>query len=1024
MPLPIPTHLSRPAPAVVLARARRPTRPLAAAVLALCCAAGLIGFTLPSATFALPPGPIPQWIWTSRDCALGSPVELHRTFELRAAPRHASAWLLADDRATLLVNGHEVATAEGTRRIRPVEITRWLRPGTNQLVCRAVNEAGAAGVAVWLALDSDTGSRDVLVSDPQWSTREAEHQVEPVRSLGLLGNLPWGNPEGESEDYYQWKKALGQTSAHAATQVAVLTGFEVELVRSSAPGEGSWVSLAFDHRGRIILGREGKGLLRYSLPPVDSLEVINDTLEECRGVLVAGRSLFANANNSRGLYRLRDTDDDDRYDEQTLLRQTAGGVGHGRNALALGPDGMVYAIHGNNVRVNPDDLSPLSPLRNFAEDALHPCDWDRFLFDADAKVPAGHVVRIDPNGGRWELVAGGFRNPYGLDFNAEGELFTFDADNEGDLGTPWYRPNRVHHVLPGGDYGFRQGTANRDRGFPEHLPAVVDLGLASPTGVKFGTRSDFPPRYRRALYVLDWSYGRIYAVHLLPQGAGYVATVEKLVEGSPLNVTDLAFGPDGALYFLTGGRGTQSGLYRVRATAPHSPGLLVANPADDQPDDLAPETARRVRRQLESWQTRTGSVGLELAWGWLGSRQPTLQHAARVALEFQPVEQWLPRVFEAEVTGERGAAAALALARVGPATVRDRLLQHLAEPAFTPDRWSQLSTTRRLAVLRGVTVCLARMGRPDAGVVDSWAHRLEPLFLAQPGERWSPETALVEQWLLELLVYCDAPPAVARGLAWAETLESPAERLRVLFVLRNAVRGWTPGLRRQAFELLRGLDQHPGGNLLPVALDALRNEMLGKSPEGERGELERLFAEGDDAFGESQRELASRPVVKRWERADLDAILATGHTPNVAAGARLFERALCVRCHRREGRGGVVGPELSGVANRFGPRDLLAMIVEPSASIDEKYQQTQVETRGGKVLVGRVVGGDDKQVLLASDPFRPRQTTRIAREEIVGQEKSATSPMPSGLLDTLRPEEILDLLAYLRTNVRGAGRAE
>ncbi|MFM8220666.1 MAG: hypothetical protein ACKOJF_17255, partial [Planctomycetaceae bacterium] len=77
MPLPIPTHLSRPAPAVVPARARRPTRPPAAAALALCCAAGLVGFTLPSATFALPPGPIPQWIWTSRDCALGSPVELH-----------------------------------------------------------------------------------------------------------------------------------------------------------------------------------------------------------------------------------------------------------------------------------------------------------------------------------------------------------------------------------------------------------------------------------------------------------------------------------------------------------------------------------------------------------------------------------------------------------------------------------------------------------------------------------------------------------------------------------------------------------------------------------------------------------------------------------------------------------------------------------------------------------------------------------------------------------------------------------
>ena len=965
---------------------------------------------LPQAALALPPGPIPQWIWTSRDCALGAPVELRRTFELQVAPRKATVWVLADDRATLLLNDHEVLTAEGTRQIRPVDVTRWLQPGRNELICRAVNQSGSAGVALFLTLESSTGSREVLVSDPSWFTRDGELEVEPVRSLGLLGNLPWGNPEGESEDYYQWKKALGQPSAHAATHVAVLPGFEVELVRSSAPGEGSWVSLTFDHRGRIILGREGKGLLRYSLPPVDSLEVINDSLEECRGVLAIGRSLFVNANNSRGLYRLRDTNDDDRYDDQTLLRQTAGGVGHGRNALTLGPDGMVYSIHGNNVRINPDDVSPLSPLRHFAEDALHPCDWDRFLFDADAKVPAGHVVRIDPNGGRWELVAGGFRNPYGLAFNAEGELFTFDADNEGDLGTPWYRPNRVHHILPGGDYGFRQGTANRDCGFAEHLPAVVDIGLASPTGVKFGTHSDFPGRHQRALYVLDWSYGRIYAVHLMPQGAGYAATVEKLVEGSPLNVTDLAFGPDGSLYFTTGGRGTQSGLYRVRATGAQSPGLL----GDERTDAGVTETARRLRRQLEFWQNREGEVGLELAWAWLGSRQPTLQHAARVALEAQPVEHWQQRALEADATGERGAAAALALARVGPASVREALLAHLADPAFTADRWSQLPTPRRLAVLRAVSVSLARMGRPDPVVGAEWARRLEPLFLAEPGQRWSPDASLVEQWLAELLVYFDSPTVVPRALAWAETLESPAERLRVLFVLRSATRGWTPELRRQAFELLQGLDQHTGGNLLHVALDALRNEMLSQSPEGERPQLERLFAELEDSFGDSQRELAGQPVVQRWQISDINAILATGHTPNAEAGARLFERTLCVRCHRRNGRGGVVGPELSGVANRFGPRDLLAMILDPSQSIDEKYQQTQVETREGKVVVGRVVGGDDKQLLLATDPFRPRQTTQIARETIAGQEKSKTSPMPGGLLDTLRAEEILDLLAYLR----------
>jgi putative heme-binding domain-containing protein len=964
----------------------------------------------PNISRALEPGPIPQWIWTARDQARGAKVELHRRFTLRELPQQASAWLLADDQADLQVNGKPALAVTGTRRIQPVDITQFLRVGQNELICRAVNQEGAAGIALALILRPRQGPANVLVSDPLWWTRDETGEEIPVRSLGLLGNLPWGNPEGESEDYYQWKRALGQSSAQAAAEVAILPGFEVELVRSSTPGEGSWVSLTFDDRGRIILGREGKGLLRYALPPADRMEVINDTLEECRGVLFAGRSLFANANNSRALFRLRDSDDDDQFDDVTLLKQTAGGVGHGRNALALGPDGMVYCIHGNNVRVHPPDLSPRSPLRNQAEDQLLPCEWDRFLFDADARVPAGHVTRIDPHGGQWELFAGGFRNPYGLDFNAEGELFTFDADNEGDLGTPWYRPNRIHHIISGGDYGFRQGTANRDRGFPEHLAAVVDIGLASPTGVKFGTRSHFPGKYRQALYALDWSYGRIYAVHLIPTGAGYVATVEKFLEGSPLNVTDVAFGPDGAMYFTTGGRGTQSGLYRVRALGTGHTPILV----DDEGESPFTADARRLRRQLETYHNRIDPVGRELAWAWLGSRQPTLQHAARVALESQPLDQWKDRALAENPAGERGAAAALALARVGPAELQQPLLQHLGETVFQPDAWRQLTIVRRLAVLRAVTVCLARMGRPELPVCREWARRLEPLFLTDVRDRWNPDAPLVDEWLAELLVYFDSPQIVSQALAWTETRESPAERLRWLFLLRSARVGWSTGLRRQYFELLQGLDHHPGGNLLPVALDALRNEVLAKLPDDERGPLEKLFASEGDPFAEQQRELAARPVVRRWQVTDLDQILQYDHRPDPERGARLFEQTLCIRCHRVNGAGGSVGPELSRVANRFGPRDLLEMIVDPHKTVDEKYRQTQVETKGGQVVVGRLVGGDDRSLILAPDAFRPRQTIKLHREEVELQQVSPTSPMPTGLLDTLQPGEILDLLAFLR----------
>jgi putative heme-binding domain-containing protein len=959
---------------------------------------------------ALDPGPIPQWIWTNRDQARGASVELHRRFTLRELPKQASAWMLADDQADLLINGESALEVTGTHRIQPVDITRFLRVGTNELICRALNREGAAGIALALVLRPGQGPANVLVSDPQWWTLEENGEEEPVRSEGLLGNLPWGNPEGESEDYYQWKRALGKSSAQTPAEVAILPGFKIDLVRSSSPGEGSWVSLTFDDRGRIILGREGKGLLRYSPPPVDRIEVINDTLEECRGVLFAGRSLFANANNSRALFRLQDSNDDDQFDEVTLLKQTEGGVGHGRNALALGPDGMVYCIHGNNVRVNFADLSPRSPLRNQAEDQLLPCEWDRFLFDADARVPAGHVTRIDPNGGRWELFAGGFRNPYGLDFNAEGELFTFDADNEGDLGTPWYRPNRIHHIASGGDYGFRQGTANRDRGFPEHPASVVDIGLASPTGVKFGTHSHFPGKYRQALYALDWSYGRIYAIHLIPRGAGYVATVEKFLEGSPLNVTDVAFGPEGAMYFITGGRGTQSGLYRVRAIGTGHTPILV----DDEGESPFTADARRLRRQLEAFHSRIDPVGLELAWAWLGSRQPTLQHAARVALESQPPDQWKDRALAESPAGPRGAAAALALARVGRREDQQPLLEHLAKTVFLPDDWRQMSISQRLAVLRAVSVSLSRMGRPELPVCRDWSLRLEPLFLADVRDRWNPDAPLVDQWLAELLVYFDSPHIVSQALAWTETRESPAERLRFLFLLRSARVGWSTGLRRQYFELLQGLEHHSGGNLLPVALDALRNEVLAKLPDDERGAMETLFAAEGDSFADQQRELAARPVVQRWQVSDLDQILRHDHEPDSERGAKLFEQTLCIRCHRVNGAGGSVGPELSRVANRFGPRDLLEMIVDPHKTVDEKYRQTQVETKEGRVVVGRLVGGDDRSLILSPDAFRPRHTTKIHRDEVESQQVSATSPMPTGLLDTLQPKEILDLLAFLR----------
>ena len=72
-----------------------------------------------------------------------------------------------------------------------------------------------------------------------------------------------------------------------------------------------------------------------------------------------------------------------------------------------------------------------------------------------------------------------------------------------------------------------------------------------------------PVRYHGSLFLGDWSEGRILAVHMKPEEDSFQTEVETFLSSAPLTVTDLAVGPDGALYFSTGGRGTQGGVYRV-----------------------------------------------------------------------------------------------------------------------------------------------------------------------------------------------------------------------------------------------------------------------------------------------------------------------------------------------------------------------------------------------------------------------------------------------------------------------------
>ena len=115
----------------------------------------------------------------------------------------------------------------------------------------------------------------------------------------------------------------------------------------------------------------------------------------------------------------------------------------------------------------------------------------------------------------------------------------------------------------------------------DNLPATLNIGPGSPTGCTFGYGAKFPAKYQDAFYALDWSWGKIYAVHLTPNGSTYTATKEEFVTGGPLPVSDAIIGKDGAMYFTIGGRRVQSGLYRVTYVGKDST-KIRANPKKDQ----------------------------------------------------------------------------------------------------------------------------------------------------------------------------------------------------------------------------------------------------------------------------------------------------------------------------------------------------------------------------------------------------------------------------------------------------------
>jgi putative heme-binding domain-containing protein len=808
-------------------------------------------------------------------------------------------------------------------------------------------------------------------------------------------------------------KSLRSAAESAAGNVRIAKGFKVDLIYS-VPKEtqGSWVALCTDPKGRLIAADQNGKLYRMT-PPVPGKsasiepEAIGVKLAGAHGLLYAFDSLYVmvNERGTHGFYRVRDADGDDRYDEVKLLREIRGGGEHGMHSIALAPDGKsLYVVCGNATVLTRMDRTRV-PL-DWGEDNLATRIPTGFMDDSMA--PQGWIARTDPDGKEWELIAAGLRNPFDIAFNRDGELFTYDADMEWDIGTPWYRPTRVNHVTSGAEFGFRNGTGKWPSYYIDSFGAVLDIGPGSPTGITFGYGANFPEKFREALFISDWSFGKIRAVHLRPEGASYTAEVEEFLSGQPLPVTDIVVNPkDGAMYFAVGGRGTKSGLYRVT--------YIGGEASAPSPPDPNARTQRELRRTLEVYHGRRDAAAVKAVWPYLADADRAIRYAARVALEFQDPADWQQKALH-EPDPRKAIAALVSLARVSGRdephrkpgdAAPDPVLRGGILAALDAIDWSRLGAPDRVDLLRAYSLAFLRQGRPDDPACRRLAARFTALFPARASD--------VDFLLAEILVYLQAPAAAAKVMAALREASTQEEQIHYALVLRVLKVGWTPALREEYFRwFVTTAASYRGGNSVAGSLRTIKSQAMETLALEERRALRPVLDAQPDR--KSPRDLlAARKHVREWTVGELVPLVerGLGERHDLERGRRLYAAVACAACHRfgREGRG--VGPDLTAVAGRFGVRDLLEAIIEPSKVISDQYGAVSIVTRDGRVVTGRVgnLFGDSLSVI--EDMFDPSRTTDVRRTDIEDMKPSNVSLMPAELLNGLKAEEIQDLVAFL-----------
>lgn len=748
------------------------------------------------------------------------------------------------------------------------------------------------------------------------------------------------------------------------------------------------------------------------------------------------------------ILRIRDSDGDGRADVEediVVLNSEADYPHNGLSGLAWHPNGDLMFGLGEN----------------FAR------PWT--LTGSDGVVAAGAgeggIFRCTADGKKLRWISRGLWNPFGVCVRADGEIFAAEND-------PGERPPcRLLHIVDGGEYGYR-----RKYGPEAHHPFVCWNGELRGTLPMIHPTGEAPCGILplgRGLLVTSWGDHRIDFMPLRRAGASFESERVTIAKGGRyFRPTCIARDPSATdghrVWYLTDwvdGRYDAHGfgrLWKLEIKLNEAPwvGSLLLEPPTEQ--------AQLAAELRNDEITRDRSELMQLA----ADADPFLARAALTALS-RKAPAWSPDEVRRWPDGERvQAAMALNLANAAPNKWIQFLLADIhPDVQFEALRWIANSELDQFlpdveAVLNqsdidfrlfeaAMATWNTLSGKPEAGVRDpeillarvrdtasaprlrAYALRLLPTQARAAGKDGStPVTNFPKGLSLDLLRTLLSVNDSTLSLEVVRTLAGNAPVSQELLASIAGDANRHESLRAEAIAGLAAIAEQHTDLLFELVDDeqrAVREEALRclRSTRHTADQMARLQAVAQkypdsadlvQAVLDPKSLKSGRPAVtdtNAWLR-----ILESIETPaDPDSGRRIFHHAKvasCSNCHRHNGRGNVVGPDLTGQGKQNSRERLLKSILNPSSDIAPEYQARTIVLNDGRSFTGIRLRSYTKEQIRDANG----QTRTFDRGDVESMVDSNTSFMPSGLVDLLTLRELRDLMAFLQSDAGNEGGVE